>query len=92
MSTNLVAISYIVDEFCKEIVKTMKGHLVAGDTSKKTRKRAFTMSVSEVITLMIMFHQGRYRDLKLYYINHIQQHSTRDFPHTVSYNRFVELQ
>jgi len=39
-----------------------------------------------------MFHQGRYRDLKSYYINHIQQHCQRDFPHTVSYHRFVEPQ
>ena len=92
MDTNLVEIFYIVDELCKEIEKTMEGHLVARDTSKKTRKRTFTMSDSEVITIMIMFHQGRYRDLKSYYINHIQRHCQRDFPHTVSYHRFVELQ
>jgi hypothetical protein len=69
----------------------MKGHHLAEDTSKKTRKRAFTMSDSEVITIMIMFHQSRLRDLKDFYINHIQRHYQSDFPHTVSYNRFVEL-
>jgi hypothetical protein len=50
------------------------------------------MSDSEIITIMIMFHQSHYRDMKAFYINHIQQHCQRDFPHTVSYNRFVELQ
>jgi len=92
MDTNLVEIFCIIDEFCKEIEKTMEGHRLRKDTSKKTRKRAFTMSDSEVITIMIMFHQSHYRDLKAFYIRHIQGHCQRDFPHTVSYNRFVELQ
>lgn len=92
MNANIVEIFYIVDEFCKEIEKTMEGHLVARDTYKKKRKRAFTMSDSEVITIMIMFHQSHYRDLKAFYINYIQQHCLGDFPRTVSYNRFVELQ
>ena len=92
MDTNLVEIFYIIDEFCKEIEKTMEGHSLPKDISKKTRSRAFTMSNSEVITIMIMFHQSRYRDIKSFYINYIQQHCKRDFPHTVSYNRFVELQ
>ena len=39
-----------------------------------------------------MFHQSRYRDIKSFYINYIQRHGASDFPHTVSYNRFVELQ
>ena len=50
------------------------------------------MSDSEVITIMVMFHQSRYRDLKAFYINYIQQYRYRDFPHTVSYNRFVKPQ
>jgi hypothetical protein len=70
----------------------MEGHQLPKDLSKKTRKRAFAMSDSEVITIMIMFHQSHYRDLKFFYINHIQAHCKSDFPHTVSYNSFVELQ
>ena len=50
----------------------MKGHSLVKDTSEKTRKRAFTMSDSEVITIMIMFHQSHCRDLKYFYVNHIQ--------------------
>jgi len=92
MSINLVEIFYLVDKFCKEIEKTIEGHILTSDNSTKTRKRAFTMSESEVITIMNMFHQSWYRDLKAFYINYIQQYRQRDFPHTVSYNRFVELQ
>ena len=92
MDTNLVEFFYIIYEFCKEFEKAMEGHLLAMENSKKTRKRAFIMSDSEVITIMIMFHQSHFRDIKAFYINHIQGHCQRDFPHTVSYNRFVELQ
>ena len=92
MDTNSVEIFYIIDEFCKEIEKTMEGHLLTKDTSKKKRNRAFTMSDSEIITIMLMFHRSRFRDMKAFYINHIQRYCQRDFPHTVSYNRFVELQ
>ena len=92
MNTNLVEIFFIVDEFCKEFKKVMEGHQMPADPSKKRRNRAFTMSDSEVITIMIMFHQSHCRDLKFFYINYIQVHCKSDFPETVSYNRFVELQ
>jgi hypothetical protein len=50
------------------------------------------MSDSEVITIMIYFHIKQFRNLKHFYINYIQVHCKEDFPQTVSYNRFVELQ
>ena len=46
--TNSVEIFYFVDEFRKEIEKTMEGRRLTGDGSKKTRKRAFTMSDSKL--------------------------------------------
>ena len=92
MDTNLVEIFYIIDGFCKEIEKTMKGHIRRQDTSKKKRNRAFTMSDSEIITIMLMFHRSRFRAMNAFYINQIQQAHRKNFPHTVSYNRSVELQ
>jgi hypothetical protein len=92
MDTNLVEIFYIIDEFCKEIEKTKEGHILREDVSKKRRNRSFVMSDSEVITIMVLFHQSHCRDLKYFYVHHIQRHYVRDFPNTVSYNRFVELQ
>jgi hypothetical protein len=50
------------------------------------------MSDSEVITILITFHINQYRNLKHYYIHHIQNYCRDDFPQTVYYNRFVELQ
>ena len=35
MDTNSVEIFYIIDEFCKEIEKTMKGHILANEMPQK---------------------------------------------------------
>jgi len=66
MDANIVDIFYLVDEFCKEFDKATEGHILQKDCSKKSRKRAFRMSDSEVITIMIYFHLGRYIDLKYF--------------------------
>lgn len=62
------------------------------NTDLKQRNRKSTLSDSEVMTILILFHSGHYRDLKHYYINHVKKHMKSEFPQTVSYNRFVELQ
>jgi len=88
----ITEIFYLVDEFCKEFNKAKEGHVLSKETDKNTRNRKFKLSDSEVITIMILFHQKSYRNLKHFYINYIQKHMVSEFPQTVSYNRFVELQ
>ncbi len=78
-------------QFCKEFEKTIEKHSIDQNNTKKRRKRAFKMSDSEVITILILFHLKNYRCLKHFYITHIQKHMTSEFPQTVSYNRFVEF-
>ena len=92
MDANIVDIFYLVDEFCKTFDKATEGHILPKEVSKKSRKRAFRMSDSEVIAIMIYFHLGHFRNFKHFYIRHIQVNCKSDFPQTVSYNRFVELQ
>jgi len=92
MHSKITEIFYLADEFCKEFNKAKAGHILSEEAAKKTRNRKFTLSDSEVITIMILFHLGNYRTFKHFYINYIQKHLRSDFPQTVSYNRFVELQ
>lgn len=79
-------IFYLIDEFCKEFEISVKKHTL-GHTPKKKP----TMICSEVITLMVMFHSGGYRNMKHFYLFYVQKHLAHHFPKTVSYNRFVEL-
>ena len=91
-SVNLVEIFFLTDEFCKEFDKTMTGYRISDNNDKKRRNKPSTLSDSEVITIMIAFHLGGYRNLKHFYINYVQKFMTKEFPKTVFYNRFVELQ
>jgi len=40
---------------------------------------------------MVHFHQSHYRNFKHYYKDYVCTQLNKDFPHLVSYNRFVEL-
>ncbi|GAB1451203.1 IS982 family transposase [Draconibacterium sp.] len=92
IDSKLMDIFYIADEFCKELTKVLEGTQLKADNSKKSRNKPCKLSDSEVITIMIAFHLGGYRNLKHFYTQYVQVHLTGDFPETVSYNRFVELQ
>ncbi len=92
MNVKITEIFYLVDEFCKEYDNAKKGHELTENSTKKSRNRKFKLCDSEVITIMIIFHQGQFRNLKHFYIHYVQKHMTSYFPETVSYNRFVELQ
>ncbi len=91
-STNLVEIYYFADEFCKEFYKVIEGHRLSDNNGKKKRNKPFKLNDAEVMTILIAFHLGGYRNLKHFYINYVQKHLIDYFPETVSYNRFVELQ
>ena len=60
-------------------------------TTGKQRQRSGQLWPSEIMTLLIHFHQSHYRTFKAYYTEHVQVHLTREFPHLVSYTRFVSL-
>jgi len=57
----------------------------------KQRERAGQLCPSEVMTILIHFHQSHYRTFKAYYTAHVQMYLTKEFPHLVSYPRFVAL-
>lgn len=92
MIDKITEIFFYADEFCKEFHNAMQGHQLAEQTAKKKRNKACKLSDSEVITIMVAFHLEGYRNLKHFYINYVQKFLKSEFPITVSYNRFVELQ
>ena len=47
--------------------------------------------MSEIITIIIHFHQSHYTDFKAFYIIHVQKYLRREFPKQLSYGRFVRL-
>jgi hypothetical protein len=57
----------------------------------KQRERTGQLCPSEVMTILIHFLQSHYRTFKAYYLEHVQVHLASEFPHLVSYPRFVAL-
>jgi len=78
-----------IDDFCLIFEPALQKRQVS--TGKKTRKRKFIMSVSEIVTITVLFHLSGFRTFKHFYIFYVQEHLKKEFPNTVSYNRFVEL-
>ncbi len=85
-SDKITEIFYLTDNFCQEFEHSIQKHLLGNKPKRKP-----TMSCSEVITIMVIFHTGGYRNMKHFYIHFVQKHLVHLFPETVSYNRFVEL-
>ncbi len=77
----------VVDEFTLEFDKYADKYSIGYKAKRKPR-----MSNSEVMTIMILFQLSGIRCFKWYYTHFVQKHLCMDFPDTVSYNRFVELQ
>lgn len=61
-------------------------------TGKRPYYRAGKLSVPEIMTIMILFHNSGYRCLKYFYLNEVCVNLRHLFPQVVSYNRFVELE
>lgn len=78
-----------IDDFCLVFEPALQKRQLF--TGKKTRKRKFTMSSSEILTITVLFHLSGIRTFKHFYINYVQQQLQKEFANTVLYNRFVEL-
>ncbi|MCI6211771.1 IS982 family transposase [Bacteroides heparinolyticus] len=89
--TNLLEIFCIFDEFCKYFTPKLKKHSLEV-SGNRHRNRPCRMSDSEIMTILVLFHTRRFRDLKSFYLGYVCRHLRKDFPHTISYNRFVERQ
>lgn len=55
------------------------------------RQRACRMSMSEMMTIVVHFHQKRYRDFKTYYTDYVMSDLQSEFPQLLSYSRFIQL-
>jgi hypothetical protein len=82
-------IYYEVDEFCQQesafLLKILR-HM-----GYCRKDHPCSLSLSEVMTIMIYYHYSDYRHFKAYYMKCILGTLDSDFPTAPSYNRFVEL-
>jgi len=86
----LIAIFCQIDDFCKEFDESISQQLLTGP-SKGQRGPECCLSVSEIMTIKILFQMIGYRNFKTFYIGFLKVYWLKYFPTMPSYQRFVEL-
>jgi len=77
-----------VDDFC-QIFAQARAKQLPVQTGRRVRHPG--LCESEIMTILIHFHQSGYRNFKTYYVQHVQAYLQAEFPGLVSYSRFVSL-
>lgn len=84
--TDLTILFCSVDDFWKQFRSDWEQHLMG--LGKARRGPEPELSVSEMMTIVILFHQSNYRTFKHFY-GHVCTHFRPYFPKLISYDRFV---
>lgn len=87
---NLIEQFIEVDDFCKYFEPYMDHRSIEKGGIKK-RKRKGNMSKSEIMTILILYHQSGYKCFQYYYEELVLPNWGSYFPKLVSYERFVSL-
>src|SRR5436305_6993421 len=77
-----------IDDFCLLFEPPWKRRLLAAG---RRRDRVSALCLSEVMTIIVLFHSSAYRNFKSYYTEHVMKNLPWAFPRLTSYSRFVEL-
>lgn len=85
----LVALFYLIDEFCKEFEPKWQAERISSGLAQ--RNKPSRLSLSDILTIIVHFHQSHQRNFKHYYQDYVCAQLSSDFPGLVSYGRFVEL-
>lgn len=85
----LVELFCDVDDFCKVFIPEWEKQMLEDGTKKRQRKGQ--MQMSEIMTILILFHMSHYRDFKNFYLGYVHQFYRKEFPNLLSYTRFIEV-
>ena len=81
-----------IDDFTSIYEQKLAGHLLPFNLHSKHSTHKPGISLSEMMTLEILYHLSGYKCFEYFYCQEVLQGSLQSyFPHAPSYNRFVEL-
>jgi IS5 family transposase len=86
----LTEIFVYLDDFCNLFNEIKPKNLITND-GKKQRNRERSMTISEMMTIVILFQMSDYKTFKNFYIGCICVYFRKDFPNLFSYSRFIQL-
>jgi IS5 family transposase len=85
---DLTALYCSLDDFWKFFKQEWGKHLI--DNGKARRGPEPELSISEMMTIVILFHQSNFRTFKYFY-HYVCNYLSKEFPNLISYSRFVYL-
>jgi len=77
-----------IDDFCQFFEPLLKKNLLKDGKVRRNRKGR--MSLSEIMTILVLFHQSQMKTFKDFYLRVVKVSYQSYFPKLLSYNRFVE--
>lgn len=83
---DLTALYCSVDDFWKSFKQQWDEHLIGNDKAKRGPEPR--LSISEMMTIVLLFHQSNYRTFKYFY-DYVCKYLRKDFPELISYSHFV---
>jgi transposase len=86
---DMVAVFCDIDDFCRSLLTAKFPALPSGSAPRPGR--ANSLSLSEVLTILVWFHVSHYRTFKHFYLGSVLPGKRAEFPGLPSYPRFVEL-
>ena len=77
------------DDFCQRFLPEWEKTQLEDGSIKRRRKSS--LGSSEIITIVVCYHQSGYKTFKWFYERYVCQRLRSAFPGLVSYNRFIEF-
>src|SRR3954451_16709088 len=88
----LVQLFCEIDDFTSIYEQKLAGHLLPVNSNSKHSTNKPAISLSEMMTLEILYHLSGYKCFEYFYRQEVLQGALKSyFPKAPSYNRFVEL-
>jgi hypothetical protein len=83
MTINYIALFCLVDDLYKIMIKD--------ENKSKKSTRQSSLSIPEIITIILLFYQSNYKHFKRFYLEYVMIFHKNDFK-SLSYSRFIQLE
>jgi hypothetical protein len=89
MKKDITTLFCFVHDYCKGAEEWLKSKTLGREKARHITRKP-ELSTSEIMTIVLLYHQSPCKNFKYFYNSYLQQYK-KEFPNLLSYNRFIEL-
>ena len=90
MKKDITELFVCLDDFCITYEKALKASTLAEDKKRNYKTRLPGLSLSEILTIILMFQRSSLNNFKHFYMLYLPLYH-KEFPRLCSYSRFLQL-